>query len=148
DEYDWLKPDIRPNAGPLSQDFVSPRLLPQVTTAERSAWQTRETKIKQEMAALAATLERETRTTTVRIQVQRWGEIPELVRSAVRTALTDAPDKRESALRGLLEQYGKRLKIDRAELRTLDAKFKASAEGIERQLQALAAEKRPEPLIQ
>ncbi len=37
DEYDWLKPDIRPGIGPVSQDVVGPRLLPYVTTAERQA---------------------------------------------------------------------------------------------------------------
>ncbi|HLZ07491.1 MAG TPA: DUF1549 domain-containing protein, partial [Chloroflexota bacterium] len=37
DEYDWLKPDVRPGLGPVSQDFVSGRLLPFVTTAERKA---------------------------------------------------------------------------------------------------------------
>ena len=42
DEYDWLKPDVRPGLGPVSQDFLGGRLLPYVTTAERKAWETRE----------------------------------------------------------------------------------------------------------
>lgn len=39
DEYDWLKPDVRPGLGPVSQDVQAGRLLPHVTTAERQAWQ-------------------------------------------------------------------------------------------------------------
>jgi mono/diheme cytochrome c family protein len=38
DEYDWLKPDVRPGLGPVSQDTQGGRLLPYVTTAEKQAW--------------------------------------------------------------------------------------------------------------
>jgi mono/diheme cytochrome c family protein len=40
DEYDWLKPDVRPGLGPVSQDVLGGRLLSYVTTAERRAWET------------------------------------------------------------------------------------------------------------
>jgi hypothetical protein len=39
DEYDWLKPDVRPGIGPVSEDPLGGRHLPHVTTAERRAWQ-------------------------------------------------------------------------------------------------------------
>src|SRR6185503_16029006 len=39
DEYDWLKPEIRPGIGPVSMDVAPPRLLPYVTTTERKAWE-------------------------------------------------------------------------------------------------------------
>jgi hypothetical protein len=39
DEYDWLKPDVRPGLGPVSQDFQGGRHLPWVTTGERHAWE-------------------------------------------------------------------------------------------------------------
>ena len=39
DEYDWLKPEIRPGIGPESIDVAPPRLLAHVTTAERKAWE-------------------------------------------------------------------------------------------------------------
>ena len=35
DEYDWLKPDVRPGLGPVSQDVLGGRHLPYVTTAEQ-----------------------------------------------------------------------------------------------------------------
>ncbi len=38
DEYDWLKPDVRPGLGPVSQDVLGGRHMPYVTTAERQAW--------------------------------------------------------------------------------------------------------------
>ncbi len=39
DEYDWLKPDVRPGLGPVSQDVLGGRHLPFVTTAERRSWE-------------------------------------------------------------------------------------------------------------
>jgi hypothetical protein len=39
DEYDWLKPDVRPGIGPLSEDVVGGRHMPYVTAAERQAWE-------------------------------------------------------------------------------------------------------------
>jgi hypothetical protein len=39
DEYDWLKPDVRPGLGPVSQDVLGGRHLPYVTTMERRTWE-------------------------------------------------------------------------------------------------------------
>jgi hypothetical protein len=39
DEYDWLKPDIRPGIGPESVDVQPGRLLPHVTALERLNWE-------------------------------------------------------------------------------------------------------------
>ncbi|MGH7135388.1 MAG: DUF1549 domain-containing protein, partial [Pirellulales bacterium] len=44
DEYNWLKPDIRPGA-PLSQDVAGSRQLPYVTNSERRAWEEHESAI-------------------------------------------------------------------------------------------------------
>jgi hypothetical protein len=54
DEYDWLKPDVRPGLGPVSQDFLGGRHLPHVTSAERRAWQSHNARIHKEIAALQA----------------------------------------------------------------------------------------------
>lgn len=54
DEYDWLKPDVRPGIGPLSQDVLGGRHLPFVTTAERQAWEARNAQLDQEIAASQA----------------------------------------------------------------------------------------------
>ncbi len=54
DEYDWLKPDVRPGLGPVSQDVLGGRHLPFVTTAERRAWETHEAKLNEEIRAAKA----------------------------------------------------------------------------------------------
>ncbi len=48
DEYDWLKPDVRPGLGPVSQDVLGGRHLPFVTTAERRAWQEKNAQAKKD----------------------------------------------------------------------------------------------------
>jgi hypothetical protein len=57
DEYDWLKPDVRPGLGPVSQDFLDGRHLPYVTTAERTAWEAREAKLSEEIKTLTSAAE-------------------------------------------------------------------------------------------
>ncbi len=53
DEHDWLKPDVRPGIGPVSQDVLGGRHLPYVTTAERRAGSAQRA-IEQEIDALKA----------------------------------------------------------------------------------------------
>lgn len=48
DEYDWLKPDVKPGLGPVSQDVLDGRHLPFVTTAERRAWEAHNAKAKKD----------------------------------------------------------------------------------------------------
>jgi cytochrome c553 len=52
DEYDWLKPDIRPGIGPESVDVAPPRQLPHVNTAERTAWEAKKTPLEPKIQAL------------------------------------------------------------------------------------------------
>jgi mono/diheme cytochrome c family protein len=61
DEYAWLKPDIHPGIGPVSQDVIAGRLLPYVTTTERQAWQRHEAKVNDDIAAAKAKSEPEDR---------------------------------------------------------------------------------------
>ncbi len=51
DEHAWLRPDIRPGIGPVSQDVVGGRHLPFVTTAERQDWEGHQDRVRQEIAA-------------------------------------------------------------------------------------------------
>ncbi|MFO0844256.1 MAG: PSD1 and planctomycete cytochrome C domain-containing protein [Gemmataceae bacterium] len=53
DEYDWLKPDLRPGNAPLSQDVLGGRHLPYVRTAERREWEARKPKGQPERASRA-----------------------------------------------------------------------------------------------
>ena len=61
DEYAWLKPEIKPGIGPVSQDVIGGRSLPYVTTAERKAWESHEAKITEEIATAKANSEPEDR---------------------------------------------------------------------------------------
>jgi hypothetical protein len=54
DEYDWLKPDVRPGLGPVSQDVLGGRHLPYVTTAERRAWEAHNARVQKEIDTLKA----------------------------------------------------------------------------------------------
>jgi hypothetical protein len=58
DEYDWLKPDVRPGLGPVSQDVLGGRHLPHVTTAERRAWEAHNAKVRKEIASLESAPDR------------------------------------------------------------------------------------------
>ena len=61
DEYDWLKPDVHPGIGPVSQDVSGGRLLTCVTTVERKRWDDGNAKIKEEINALRASLDQKTK---------------------------------------------------------------------------------------
>ena len=61
DEYAWLKPDIHPGIGPVSEDVVPGRLLRYVTTAERQDWERSQAKLNEEIAAAKAKSEPEER---------------------------------------------------------------------------------------
>ena len=60
DEYDWLKPDVRPGLGPVSAaTCCRGRFLPFVTTAERRAWEAQNAKFQKEIDAIQAAIEPE-----------------------------------------------------------------------------------------
>ena len=61
DEYAWLKPEIKPGIGPVSQDVIGGRSLPYVTTTERKTWESHEAKITEEIATAKANSEPEDR---------------------------------------------------------------------------------------
>lgn len=68
DEYDWLKPDVRPGLGPVSQDFQKGRLLKTVSTRERKAWEQHEASLTSRVNALRQQVEEFSRlrlTTTI-----------------------------------------------------------------------------------
>jgi mono/diheme cytochrome c family protein len=61
DEYDWLKPDVRPGLGPVSQDPLGGRLLSCVTTTERRAWEANNARIESEISATNRLIENKVR---------------------------------------------------------------------------------------
>ena len=55
DEYNWLRPEIHPGIGPVSQDIAGGRILTAVSTAERKAWSENNERIAREIAAAQQT---------------------------------------------------------------------------------------------
>ena len=70
DEYAWLKPEIKPGIGPVSQDVIGGRSLPYVTTAERKTWESHEAKISEQIAAAKANSDPEERIKALEAQRQ------------------------------------------------------------------------------
>ena len=57
DEHDWLKPDVRPGLGPVSEDVTPGRHLPYVTSVERRAWDAHNAPLLAEISKLRSDLE-------------------------------------------------------------------------------------------
>jgi mono/diheme cytochrome c family protein len=148
DEYDWLKPDVRPGLGPVSQDIMGGRLLPHVTTAEKRGWEAQNAKVQGDIDALKAALDRKADTLTARFLDERLNQLPEVLRADLRTMLATPADKRDAVQRYLAEKFEKQLRIDREQLKMLDAAFKKESEETEGRIKALQGQQLPEPKIQ
>jgi hypothetical protein len=147
DEYDWLKPDIRPGIGPVSQDVVGGRQLPFVSTGERQAWEARNAKVQGEIDTLQSALDEKTRNLSAKYVEERLAQIPEVLRADVRAMLAVAPDKRDAIQRYLAEKFEKQLRIDRVALKALNPEFKKESDEKEGAIRNLQGQKLPEPRI-
>jgi mono/diheme cytochrome c family protein len=148
DEHDWLKPDVRPGLGPVSQDVLGGRLLPHVATAERQAWAAHDAAVQREVMALRSALDRKAEALADRHREERLARLPEVLRGDLRTMLATAPAKRDEVQRYLAEKFEKELRIDRTALKALDAAFKRESADTERRVKALEGRRLPQPQIQ
>jgi mono/diheme cytochrome c family protein len=148
DEYDWLKPDVKPGLGPVSQDFVAGRLLPHVTTAERRAWEERDAAARSEIDAIKAPLDRKAETLTAKYFDEPLAKLPAALHVDLKKMLATPPDQRDAVQRYLAEKFEKDLRIDREVLKTLDAGFKKEAEAVDTRVRELESRRTPEPKIQ
>jgi len=78
DEYAWLKPDIHPGIGPVSEDVIGGRLLRYVTTKERQEWERHQTKLNDDIAAAKAKSEPEDQIRALEAQRQPEPQIQAL----------------------------------------------------------------------
>jgi hypothetical protein len=148
DEYDWLKPEVHPGLGPISEDPRGGRHLPYVTTAERRAWEAHNAKIEREINALQTALEEKVKSLSAKYFEERLSQLPTNLREDVRKTLAIASNQRDTVQRYLAEKFEKQLHIDRNTLKTLDDAFKKESAEAERGLRALQAKRLPEPRIQ
>jgi len=143
DEHDWLKPD---------HDFLSygdqgKRQLPQVTTAERQAWERNEANVRQAIDALRAALDANAAPLRQRLLDERLAQLPEVLRDDLRKVLATPPAERNEVQRYLAGKFEAQLQIDAAALNQADSAFKQSADETMAQIATLEARRRPEPTI-
>src|SRR5205823_2516111 len=92
DEYDWLKPDVRPGLGPVSSDVLGGRHLPHVTTAERREWEANNDRIRRDVETLRADLTKKEVTLTAKYLDDRLARLPEVLRDDLRRMLATSAD--------------------------------------------------------
>jgi hypothetical protein len=148
DEYDWLKPDVRPGLGPVSEDVLGGRNLPYVTTTEKQAWKTQNAKIQREIDALRSALDLKARSLSAKYLEERLALLPDVLRADLRTMLTTAPVKRTSVQRYLACKFENQLRLDLDTLKAMDPAFKRESGETEARVRALEAKRLPEPRIQ
>ena len=148
DEYDWLKPDVRPGLGPESIDVLPGRLLPFVTTTERRAWETQNAKFQKEIDAINTAINQRVESLATKYVNERLAKMPAELLADLKVMLATAPEKRDAVQRYLAEKFEKQLRIDRNELKTLDSNFKKESDEADTRVRAIQAKRQPEPKIQ
>jgi mono/diheme cytochrome c family protein len=148
DEYDWLKPDVRPGLGPVSWDVLSGRLLPYVTTAERREWESHNTDVQRQTDAIRLPLDQKAAALSTRVLDERFAKLPDVLRADLRKMLATPADRRDAVQKYLAEKFEQQLRIDRNVLKAIDPAFKAESADAEARIAALRAKKLPEPKIQ
>ena len=148
DEYDWLKPEIRPGIGPVSQDAVPARLLPFVTTTEQRFIEATNAPLRAEIESLRATVEKEAAELGARIREERLGKLPAELRDDLRTMLATSAEKRSAVQQYLAGKFETRLKPDRNVLKSLDPGFKKLADEADARIAALSDKLLANPQIQ
>jgi Protein of unknown function (DUF1549)/Protein of unknown function (DUF1553)/Planctomycete cytochrome C len=87
DEYDWLKPEVKPGIGPVSTNIFAGRHLPFVTSAERKEWEAN--KGKQPEPRIQALWDRGQPSPTYLYKRGDWQTPGKLIGPGVPSVLTD-----------------------------------------------------------
>ncbi|MDB5348788.1 MAG: putative rane protein [Planctomycetota bacterium] len=148
DEYDWLKPDVRPGLGPVSEDPRGGRLLPFVTTAERRAWEASHAKIQKETDAIRLEIGKQTEVLCAKYREERLAGLPEVLRADLRTMLATTPGKRDAVQKYLATKFEAQLSVDANTLKMLDPAYKKAFEDADAKIRDLESRRSPEPKIQ
>jgi mono/diheme cytochrome c family protein len=148
DEYDWLKPDVRPGLGPVSADILPGRLLPYVSSTERRAWEANNSRIQKAVDALKAALDQKASTLMAKYVDERLAKLPVELRDDLRTMLATPAEKRDAIQKYLATKFEQQLRVDRATLKSLDAGFKKDSDETDSRIRSLQGERTPEPKIQ
>ena len=141
DEYDWLKPDVRPGLGPVSQDILPGRLLPR--DVGRGATQTRREQLPDPNGSRGdpvGRFDRKADAIAAELLDERLARLPEVLRDDLRAMLATAADKRDAVQRlYLASKFEAQLRIDHAAVEAADPAFKAESEEADRRVKSLEA---------
>jgi hypothetical protein len=148
DEYNWLRPEIRPGIGPVSEDTLPGRHLPFVTTAERGAWERHNQQLNEQIAEAEKHLKQHLDEVSARVFEERLRDVPEEMREGVRKALNLPPDQRDESQKSLAERFEKQLRPTPDELKKLDPNLMKQAADLETQIAGLRGKLQPEPRVQ
>ncbi|MBI3462049.1 MAG: DUF1553 domain-containing protein [Planctomycetes bacterium] len=143
DEHDWLKPSTEDARGPFG-----PRLLPNVTPAERAAWEQQEKQIDDQVAPLKAAFAAKEQEFARKHLEERLSKLPEVLRDDLRQMLATPAEKRNEIQKYLASKLEATLRIDAAELKKIDPDFKKLAEEAEQKIKEMEAKRKPVPMIQ
>jgi len=148
DEYDWLKPDIRPGIGPESLDVQPGRLLNRVTTPERNAYLAADAVFLKRIDAIQAPLESKAAAIAAKIAEERILKISEPIRDDLRVMLNTPAMRRDTVQQYLAGKFEAQLRATRAEVKALDPGFRKESDDADAAIRAIQSQRPPEPQIQ
>ena len=148
DEYDWLKPEVKPGIGPASQDFLLGRHIPFVTTTERKAWEEKEKGISKQISNLNQETDKAFEAAGSSHLEKALGQFPDPLRADLKLMLSTPAEKRTPAQRKLAETHEKQLRPNRETLAGMYPELNKKIRDTGDQIRGLEAQRQPEPRIQ
>lgn len=143
DEYDWLKPDLRPFGGAVNIGHLNERSLPFVLPEERKSWESQCKENDRNVATRNSELNEEETRLREKYREIEFAKLNDDVREKVRSMLATPVANRTAAQQELASLYEKKLTPDREVLKKFDGAFKKRCD----ELEALKGKKPPEPRI-
>ena len=147
DPYDWLSPN-EVGVGPDADwNESNTRMLPGVPTHETEEAERLNSPIHEEVSRLERDLESLTAPLRDQLQDQKWAEIPEALRSDIRTALDTPSEERTEIQEYLAARFGSALEVSSDELRQRFPDYRRKAIEIEAAILKTKRRLRPMPRI-
>ena len=148
DEYDWLKPDVRPGLGPESIDVLPAGCC--LSSPRPSGERGRRTNARsqKEIDALKTAIDQRVRLAGQKYVEERLAQMPDELRDDLKAMLGH---RSREARRGaaLPRREVREATADRPQrLKTLDSEFKKESDETDARVRAIQAQRQPEPKIQ
>jgi len=143
DEYNWLKPDLRPFGGAGNSGRMGERSLPFVLTEERKEWEAHMAKLQRQIDLRNSALKEEEPRLREKFREAELSKLSESLREDIKKTLATPRENRTAAQVKLAQEHEKKLMPDRNELKKFDAGFKNRCD----EVASLESQKRPEPRI-